>query len=76
MQEYWEQFELLLGPLSKLTKAMLEINFSKGLKQEVRFELRLLCLRGLGEIMDLAQMIEEKNESLKQRKRDVGGSSY
>lgn len=58
VQEYQEQFELLSGPLIGLSEAVLESNFIKGLKLEVRSKLQLLRPKGLGEIMDLAQMVE------------------
>ena len=59
--EYREKFELLSGQLGGLPEAVLEGNFMKGLKLEIRASLRLLRPRGLGESMELAQMIEDKN---------------
>ena len=59
--EYKEKFELLLGQPQGIPEAVLEGNFMKGLKPEIRASLRLLRPRGLGETMELAQMIEDKN---------------
>ena len=61
VMEYKEKFELLLGRLWGIPEAVLEGNFMKGLKPEIRASLRLLRPRGLGELMELAQMIEDKN---------------
>uniref|UniRef100_A0A1S8ADV7 Aminoacyl-tRNA ligase n=1 Tax=Citrus limon TaxID=2708 RepID=A0A1S8ADV7_CITLI len=61
VMEYREKFELLSGRLGGLPEAVLEGNFMKGLKLEIRASLRLLRPRGLGESMELAQMIEDKN---------------
>ncbi|KAK9188269.1 hypothetical protein WN944_019670 [Citrus x changshan-huyou] len=59
--EYKEKFELLLGRLWGIPEAVLEGNFMKGLKPEIRASLRLLRPRGLGESMELAQLVEDKN---------------
>ena len=59
--EYRERFELLSGRLGEVSKAVLEGNFMKGLKSEIRAALRLLRPRGLGESMELAQMIADKD---------------
>ena len=59
--EYMEKFELLSGRLKGIPEAVFEENFMKGLKLEIRVSLRLLRPRGLGESMELAQMIEDKN---------------
>ena len=55
-------FELLLGRLGGIPKAVLERNFMKVLKPEIQASLRLLRLRGLGESIKLAQMIEDKKK--------------
>ncbi|KAH9724928.1 Plastid division protein CDP1 [Citrus sinensis] len=56
-----KKFELLLGRLGGLPEVVLEGNFMKGLKPEIRASLRLLRPRGLGGSMELSQMIEDKN---------------
>ncbi|KAH9680272.1 kinesin-like protein KIN-7O [Citrus sinensis] len=61
VMEYRERFELLSGRLGEVSKAVLEGNFMKGLKSEIRAALRLLRPRGLGESMELAQMIADKD---------------
>ena len=47
----------------EILEAVLERNFMKRLKPEIRASLRLLRLRGLGESMELAQVIADKNTS-------------
>ena len=59
--EYIKKFELLSGRLGDISEAVLEGNFMKGLKLKIRAALRLLRPRGLGESMELAQMIVDKN---------------
>ncbi|KAH9780796.1 putative D-cysteine desulfhydrase 1 [Citrus sinensis] len=61
VMEYREKFELLSRRLGGNPKAVLEGNFMKGLKPEIRASLHLIRPRGLGESMELAQMIEDKN---------------
>ena len=52
---------MISGHLGELPEVVLEGNFMKGLKLEIRASLHLLRPRGLGESMELAQMIEDKN---------------
>ena len=59
--EYRERFELLSGHLGEVSEVVLKGNFMKGLKSEIQATLRLLRPRRLGETMELAQMIEDKN---------------
>ena len=59
--EYRKKVELLSGRLGDISEAVLEGNFMKGPKPEIRAALRLLRPRGLGESTELAQMIENKN---------------
>ena len=59
--EYRRNFELLLGPLQGLSMEVLESTFVKGLRHEVKAELRLMRPNGLGQIMELAQLIKDKN---------------
>ena len=61
VMEYRKKFELLSGRLGDISEAVLEGNFMKGPKPEIRAALRLLRPRGLGESMELAQRIADKN---------------
>lgn len=51
---------------------MLEGVFINGLKLEIRAATRLLKLSGLGQIMDGAQRVKERNSLLKHSKDPVG----
>lgn len=53
-----------------------EENFMKELKVEIRAMLRLLRPRGLGETMDLAQMIEDKTISERSHRSTSSGSPH
>ena len=61
VMEHREKFELLSRYLGEVSEAVLEGNFMKGLKPEIRVVLRLIKPRGIGETMELAQMIVDKN---------------
>ena len=71
-----EKFELLSGSLGEVSDVVLEGNFMKGLKPKIRAELRLLRPKGLGETMELAQMIEDKNTAKQINKSNSVGFSY
>lgn len=74
--EYRERFELLSGRLGEVSDAALEGNFIKGLKPKIQAALRLLRPRGLGETMELAQMIEDKNTTKQINKSNLVSFSY
>lgn len=63
--EYRRDFELLLAPLQRLSMEALESTFVKGLRPEVKPELRLMFPNGLGQIMELVQLIEDLNTIVK-----------
>ncbi|KAL2465357.1 Retrotrans gag domain-containing protein [Abeliophyllum distichum] len=48
-----------------MPEAILEENFTDGLIPEIRAEVRLMKPSGLGQIMEMAQRIEDKNLALK-----------
>lgn len=60
VREYRPWFELLAALLPKISKALLEGHFTNGLKPEIKAELRVLKPRGLEEIMEAVQPIEDK----------------
>ena len=74
--EYREKFELMSGHLGEVLEAVLEGNFMKALKSEIRAALRLLRPKGLGETMELAQIIEDKNTTKQISKSNSVGFSY
>ena len=69
--EYRRDFEMLSAPLNGLSMEVMESTFVKGLKPEVKAKLRLMRPSGLGQIMELAQLIEDRNSILK----EAGGNS-
>ena len=44
-----------------LLEEVLESTFVKGLKLDIQAEVRVLNLVGLGQIMEMTQLVEEKN---------------
>lgn len=52
--EYCRKFELLSTPLHGLLMEILESTFVKGIRPEIKAELRLMQPNGLGQIMQLA----------------------
>ena len=58
--EYRQQFIARSTPLDEVSKVCFVSKFVSGLKAEIRRELRLLRPVGLGQAMDLAQLIEDK----------------
>lgn len=72
VKEYQRNFELLAVPLSMVPEAVLEGNFTNGLKAEIRAEIRMHKPKGFGPIMELAQCVEDRNEYIKQAQLGVG----
>lgn len=60
VRKYRQWFELLAAPLSKISEALLEGHFIKWLKPEIKAELKVLKPKGLEEIMEAAQRIQDK----------------
>ncbi|XP_052185288.1 uncharacterized protein LOC127796925 [Diospyros lotus] len=61
VKEYRQCFEALASPLENLPEAMLDGHFINGLQPDIKAELRVLRPRGLEQMIDLAQRIEERN---------------
>ena len=61
--EYLCSFELLSALFPDLLEAVLENSFVNGLQDEIKTELRLWEPKGLGRVMKMAQMIEDKNQA-------------
>lgn len=62
MKEYREHFELYSGPLKITQPEYLCGIFANGLKEEIREEVRVHRPKSLKEMMDLALLIDERNE--------------
>lgn len=60
--EYMEKFEMLVAPLRRKERIMLDSIFMNGLKEEIEAELKLHESQSLADLMDRALLIEEKNE--------------
>ena len=74
--EYRVKFKLLSGKLGGILEVVLEGNFMKGLKPEVRTLLCLLRPRGLGETIELTQMIEDENTTERVNRSNSISFSY
>ena len=61
--------------MTGLSDEVLESTFVKGLKVEIRAEIRVLKPIGLGSIMEMTQRLEEKNQALKSLKMYTGFKS-
>lgn len=57
-------FESLAAPIGDISEAILEGHFVNGLSPEIKAEVRMLQPKGLDQIMELAQKIEENNQAL------------
>lgn len=60
--EYMEKFEMMVAPLRREERGMLDSIFLNGLKEEIQAELKLYENQSLAKLMDRALLIEEKNE--------------
>ena len=63
--EYIRDFELMSASMTRLPNAVLESTFVMGLKPDIRVEVRVLKPVGLGQLMETAQLVEEKNIAIK-----------
>ena len=76
---YRRDFELLSAPLQGLPVEVLESTFVKGTRPKVRAELRLMRPHGLGQIMELAQLIENCKVLIREVRDQLGpriGGTY
>ncbi|CAH9137548.1 unnamed protein product, partial [Cuscuta epithymum] len=64
VMDYRDEFELVAGPLKNTDVQFLKGIFMKGLKAEVRAELKLNPVSTLTEIMNKASRVEERNQTL------------
>lgn len=69
VKEYRKQFEMLAASLEQISEPVLESTFIKGLKSDIKAELRVLEPNGLEKTMDLAQKVEDKINILKEQKK-------
>lgn len=63
--EFRRTFKTLAAPVVGLTEEVLESTFINGLKPEIKVEVRLLSPIGLGQLMEVAQKVEDRNLALK-----------
>lgn len=73
-REFREKFKLLSDRWVGISKIVLERNFMKGLKPETRTTLHPFKSRGLNEAMELVQLIEDQNATMKFGSTLVGKS--
>lgn len=67
VMEYREKFEMLVAPLRREERGMLDSIFLNGLKEELQAEMKLYDYHDLADMMDRALLLEEKNEALRRR---------
>ncbi|CAH9099137.1 unnamed protein product [Cuscuta epithymum] len=73
IQEYRDQFETAIASHGHLTEEVLKGVFLKGLKRDIRAELKLHSARTLAEVMEKVSLIENKNtEVLFMKNREEG----
>ncbi|XP_022878938.1 uncharacterized protein LOC111396702 [Olea europaea var. sylvestris] len=63
VMNYRHSFETLATPICDVSEAILEGHFINELSPEIKAEVRMLQPKGLEQIMELAQRIEEKNKA-------------
>ncbi|XP_028548515.1 uncharacterized protein LOC114579020 [Dendrobium catenatum] len=74
--DYQERFEHLASRLEQLSDTILEMNFMKGLKAEVRASVNVLMPRDLGEAMKLTQLVENQRNLEKGARSSSTGGTY
>lgn len=62
VREYQRAFEIFPAPLLSLPEGVLVGSFVNGLKPTIRAEVRMLKPQGLGQLMELAQRVEDRDE--------------
>ncbi|XP_020693720.1 uncharacterized protein LOC110107714 [Dendrobium catenatum] len=73
--DYREQFEHIASRVERLSDTVLEGNFMKGMKVEIRAAVKVLMPRDLGEAMKLAQLVEnQRNLERGARSSSTGGT--
>lgn len=55
------RFEILAAPIDVVSEAILKGNFINGLRLKIQAKVRMLRPKGLGQTMEVAQGIEERN---------------
>lgn len=65
MAEYRRTFETLSTSAMGMTEEVLESTFNNGLKPEIKVKVRLLSPSGLGQLMVVAQKVEDRNLAFK-----------
>ncbi|CAH9112121.1 unnamed protein product, partial [Cuscuta epithymum] len=71
--EYRDQFETAMALQGHLTEEVLRSIFLKGLRRDIRAELKLYSAKSLAKVMNLATLIENKNvETMIVRNKDEG----
>ena len=65
MAKYRREFKIRYVPLTGISEEVMESTFINGLKREIQAEFLISNPRGLGQIMDQAQSVEDKNKLLR-----------
>ena len=75
MVAYRREFEILATPLKGILEKVMESTFMNGLLPEIRAELHLLQLYGLGHLMEMAQRVEDRNLAMRAAREPNGPKS-
>ncbi|KAI0493558.1 hypothetical protein KFK09_023677 [Dendrobium nobile] len=76
VEDYCDRFEHLASRVERLSDSVLEGNFMKGLKAEIRAAVKVLMPSDLEEAMKLAQLVENQNNLEKGARSSSSGGSY
>lgn len=63
--EFRHTYELLVAPLMEIPEEVTESTFINGLKSHIKAEVQLLQPKGLDQLMEVSQRVEDKNRVLK-----------
>ena len=62
VEDYLEKYEALASPLCNLPDAVMEGAFMNRLKSEVQVEVRMMKPTNLAQMIEVAQLVEERNK--------------
>ncbi|CAH9138406.1 unnamed protein product [Cuscuta epithymum] len=72
VQEFRDEFEMVITPQINIDAEILKGIFINGLKVEIKAELKMHNSSSLAEVMDMAILIENKNEALNFKRKEEG----
>ncbi|CAH9115968.1 unnamed protein product [Cuscuta europaea] len=70
VEAYRDEFEMIIAPQKNVDREILRGVFLAGLKPEVKAELKLHQSRSLAEVMDMALLVEKRNEAVSVKRQE------